>query len=128
MVKTKLGTKRVDPETGRKFYDLGRDPVVSPYTGKSYPLSYFDSAIIKPLEDDLDNVDELDSVLDEPALLPLEDGVDDDPDTADLPDLGDDDVTIEDDDDVFLPDADDDVDDDMQDIIGAPLDEEDEDM
>lgn len=126
MVKTKLGTKRVDPETGRKFYDLGRDPVVSPYTGKSYPLSYFESTVIKPVDEDLDNVDELDSVLGEPEFLPLEDGVEDDPDTADLPDL-DDDVTIEDDD-VFLADADDDVDEDMQDIIGTPLDEEDEDM
>ncbi|MDN5248613.1 TIGR02300 family protein [Bartonella sp. TP] len=127
MVKTKLGTKRVDPETGRKFYDLGRDPVVSPYTGKSYPLSYFESTVIKPVDEDLDNVDELDSVLGEPEFLPLEDGVEDDPDTADLPDLDDDDVTIEDDD-VFLADADDDVDEDMQDIIGTPLDEEDEDM
>jgi uncharacterized protein (TIGR02300 family) len=36
------GTKREDPETGKKFYDLNRDPIVSPYTGKSYPRSYFD--------------------------------------------------------------------------------------
>jgi uncharacterized protein (TIGR02300 family) len=37
------GTKREDPETGKKFYDLNKDPIVSPYTGKSYPRSYFDS-------------------------------------------------------------------------------------
>jgi uncharacterized protein (TIGR02300 family) len=36
------GTKREDPETGKKFYDLNKDPIVSPYTGKSYPRSYFD--------------------------------------------------------------------------------------
>jgi len=36
------GTKREDPETGKKFYDLNRDPIVSPYTGKSYPRSYFE--------------------------------------------------------------------------------------
>jgi len=36
------GTKREDPETGKKFYDLNRDPIVSPYTGKSYPRSFFD--------------------------------------------------------------------------------------
>lgn len=29
--------------TGKKFYDLGKDPVVSPYTGKSYPLSFFEA-------------------------------------------------------------------------------------
>ena len=38
MAKPELGTKRIDPETGRKFYDLNRDPIVSPYTGKSYDL------------------------------------------------------------------------------------------
>jgi uncharacterized protein (TIGR02300 family) len=36
------GTKREDPDTGKKFYDLNRDPIVSPYTGKSYPRSYFE--------------------------------------------------------------------------------------
>lgn len=34
MAKSELGTKRVCPETGRKFYDLGKSPVISPYTGK----------------------------------------------------------------------------------------------
>ena len=42
MVKPQFGTKRVCPVTGRKFYDLGNDPVVSPYTGISYPLSAFE--------------------------------------------------------------------------------------
>jgi uncharacterized protein (TIGR02300 family) len=42
VAKQQLGTKRICPETGKKFYDLGRDPVVSPYTGASYPLSAFD--------------------------------------------------------------------------------------
>ena len=35
---TELGTKRVCPETGRKFYDLGKTPVISPYTGKVVPI------------------------------------------------------------------------------------------
>ena len=34
MAKPELGTKRVCPDTGRKFYDLNKDPVISPYTGK----------------------------------------------------------------------------------------------
>jgi uncharacterized protein (TIGR02300 family) len=38
MAKTDLGTKRVCPETGRKFYDLNKDPVISPYTGKVVPV------------------------------------------------------------------------------------------
>ena len=33
MAKAELGTKRVCPTTGRKFYDLNKDPVVSPDTG-----------------------------------------------------------------------------------------------
>jgi uncharacterized protein (TIGR02300 family) len=44
VAKPELGTKRTCPETGRKFYDLGKDPVVSPYTGTSYPLSDFEVA------------------------------------------------------------------------------------
>ena len=34
MSKDKLGKKRVCPTTGKKFYDLNKDPVVSPYTGE----------------------------------------------------------------------------------------------
>jgi uncharacterized protein (TIGR02300 family) len=38
VAKTDLGTKRVCPDTGRKFYDLGKSPVISPYTGKIVPI------------------------------------------------------------------------------------------
>jgi uncharacterized protein (TIGR02300 family) len=38
MAKPDLGTKRVCPDTGRKFYDLNKDPVISPYTGKVVPV------------------------------------------------------------------------------------------
>jgi uncharacterized protein (TIGR02300 family) len=38
VAKNELGTKRVCPETGRKFYDLGKTPVISPYTGKVVPI------------------------------------------------------------------------------------------
>jgi uncharacterized protein (TIGR02300 family) len=38
VAKAELGTKRVCPETGRKFYDLNKDPVISPYTGKVVPV------------------------------------------------------------------------------------------
>ena len=39
MAKSELGTKRVCPDTGRKFYDLNKNPVVSPYTGKIVPIA-----------------------------------------------------------------------------------------
>ncbi len=38
MAKPELGTKRVCPDTGRKFYDLNKTPVISPYTGKVVPI------------------------------------------------------------------------------------------
>ena len=38
MAKAELGTKRICPETGRKFYDLNKTPVISPYTGKVVPI------------------------------------------------------------------------------------------
>jgi uncharacterized protein (TIGR02300 family) len=34
MPKEEWGVKRVCPTTGKRFYDLNRDPVVSPYTGE----------------------------------------------------------------------------------------------
>ena len=34
MPKEEWGTKRICPTTGKRFYDLNRNPVVSPYTGE----------------------------------------------------------------------------------------------
>lgn len=34
MPKAEWGTKRICPTTGKRFYDLNRTPVVSPYTGE----------------------------------------------------------------------------------------------
>ena len=39
MAKPELGIKRVCPVTGRKFYDLNKDPVISPYTGEVVPIA-----------------------------------------------------------------------------------------
>lgn len=41
MAKEEWGTKRVCPTTGKRFYDLNKDPIVSPYTGEEYELSFF---------------------------------------------------------------------------------------
>ena len=32
--KEEWGTKRICPTTGKRFYDLNKDPIVSPYTGE----------------------------------------------------------------------------------------------
>jgi len=34
MPKAEWGTKRICPTTGKRFYDLNKTPIVSPYTGE----------------------------------------------------------------------------------------------
>jgi uncharacterized protein (TIGR02300 family) len=124
VAKAELGTKRTDPETGKKFYDLNRDPIVSPYTGKSYPLSFFEETSAIAEVQDEDEVAEVDTENTEVELVSLEDA-DDNSGGDDIPDMGDDDVEIEgDDDDTFLEADEDDEDDDMSDIIGVTGDED----
>ena len=38
MPKEEWGVKRVCPTTGKRFYDLNRNPIVSPYTGEVVEL------------------------------------------------------------------------------------------
>ena len=108
------GTKRTDPETGKKFYDLNKDPIVSPYTGKSYPRSYFEQILPgKPApararaEDDEEEEVEEDEVEDAnaPEIVSLEDADDEAEGGEDIPDV--EDVEVEEDlgddeEDVFL--------------------------
>ncbi|CAN7258877.1 TIGR02300 family protein [Pararhizobium sp. LjRoot238] len=127
MAKAELGTKRIDPETGRKFYDLNKDPIVSPYTGKSYPLSFFEeTSVAKVLEKaaEEDEIQEVDAESTEVELVSLEDADGEATGGDDLPDLGDDDVEIEgDDDDTFLEEDDEDEDG-LSDLIGVSDDDD----
>ncbi len=122
MAKSELGTKRIDPETGRKFYDLNNDPIVSPYTGKSYPRSYFETGNDKSVaEEEEVEEKELDTEDASPELVSLEDADDEAKSAADdLPDLGDDEEVDlgDDEDDTFLADEEEE-DDDVTDIIGV---------
>ncbi|QLF68986.1 TIGR02300 family protein [Peteryoungia desertarenae] len=126
MAKAELGTKRTCPDTGKKFYDLNKDPIVSPYTGKSWPLSYFEetsvAAIMEKAEEE--DVAEVDTENPEIELVSLEDA-DDNGSGDDIPDIGDDDVELDgDDDDTFLEADEDDDDDDMSGIIGVTGDDD----
>lgn len=113
------GTKRTDPETGKKFYDLNKDPIVSPYTGKSYPLSYFQEvaatkpARVAPVAEE-DEVEVEDAAEEAGAeIVSLEDADADTPDAdEDIPDVEDvEDVEdLGDDDDTFLEEEDEDED------------------
>lgn len=93
------GVKRVCPETGKRFYDLQKDPIVSPYTGKEYEVSFF--ALDKSKTSMADKADK--SAVKAATEDDLEDDVDvlDDDDAADV-DLGDD-VLEDDDDDDTVP-------------------------
>ncbi len=137
MAKANLGTKRVCPETGRKFYDLEKDPIVSPYTGKEYPISFFEGEanIVAPKPDEKEDAEETKAATadtdedtavemeDGPEIISLEDAEDDsddddDEEIPDIPDIPDVDIDEDDDasdDDTFL--EDDDEDDDLSDVI-----------
>lgn len=109
------GTKREDPETGKKFYDLNKDPIVSPYTGKSYPRSYFEQTVVgrKVVEPDVEEETEVEEVAEPgaPVIVSLEDAdaeeageeeaIADVEDVEDVEDLGEDeaDVFLEEDED-----------------------------
>ena len=129
MAKTQLGTKRTCPETGKKFYDLGKDPIVSPYTGIAYPLTAFEQVrrearVEEEEETELEATDAVDAV----EFVPLEDAdAEEKADGDDLPDLGDDEVDLGDDDaeDTFLEEEEED-DDNMADILGGVPEGEDE--
>ncbi|GIL03189.1 MAG: TIGR02300 family protein [Alphaproteobacteria bacterium] len=131
-----LGTKRICPETGKKFYDLGKDPIVSPYTGKHYPLSFFEeipadkvrrevepSSAAKPAVDEIETEEEFEED-GEPEFVSLEDADEADEADADeeeIPDLPDVDIDVgtdeEDEEDVFLEEEE--GDDDLSDVIGG---------
>ena len=49
MAKEEWGTKRICPDTGKRFYDLNNIPVISPYTGKEIILDKSVSEKIKTI-------------------------------------------------------------------------------
>jgi uncharacterized protein (TIGR02300 family) len=102
MPKEEWGTKRLCPETGKRFYDLNKQPIVSPYTGNVVTIETGKTrTMVADLEDaqtkkmkiadeDDDLVLEDDDTEDEDVDLGddvLED--DDDDDTVSLDDIGD---------------------------------------
>jgi uncharacterized protein (TIGR02300 family) len=76
VARPELGAKRVCPTTGRKFYDLNKDPIVSPYSGESWPRTAFEPLSKTPPP--ASNDDEEEDVAADPAaagaeFVPLED-------------------------------------------------------
>ena len=120
MAKPELGTKRVCPETGRKFYDLNKDPIVSPYTGASYPRSYFDSGPIAAIEEEEEvEAKEVDSEEAAAEFVSLEEADEEAKGGSDDIDLGDDDVDLGDDDEDTFLEPEEEEDDDVADMINV---------
>ena len=127
MARPELGTKRTCPTTGRKFYDLGRDPIVSPYTGEAIPRASFEpqraasAGRARPVVEE----EEPDVVPAGPEVISLEDVAEGEEAKAGA----DDDVAIEDEtataDDTFLEDEEEGGDD-VADLIDSDIEEEEE--
>ena len=114
MPKEEWGVKRVCPTTGKRFYDMNNDPIVSPYTGEVVVVDQ-NTKTRTLIADKADKStaskdDDEDNLIDDDDVL-----VDDDEDDADV-DLGDDVLDDEDDDDTVslddIADVSDDSDDD----------------
>lgn len=98
MPKAEWGTKRICPTTGKRFYDLNRTPIVSPYTGEIVDIETVRrkaaGAIIAQeaktaaiLDDDLDADDLIETDADDADLD--EELLEDDDETVSLDDLAD---------------------------------------
>ncbi|AOO80012.1 MULTISPECIES: TIGR02300 family protein [Bosea] len=132
MAKPELGTKRVCPTTGRKFYDLNKDPIVSPYTGQTFPRSMFEpqakaAAVAAKPADDEDEVEVADGAVELVSL----DEADAEATEKEAVVTSEDDIEVEDDDiapedDTFLE-EDEEGDDDVADLIDGDI-EGDEDV
>ncbi len=83
MPKEEWGVKRVCPVTGKRFYDLNKDPIVSPYTGEVVELATGKSRMIAADREDAATLKAKESTDTEEVVL------EDDDDTVDV-DLGDD--------------------------------------
>ena len=58
MAKEEWGTKRMCPETGKRFYDLNNSPVISPYTGKELILDKSSSEKTKVTRKSEENIND----------------------------------------------------------------------
>lgn len=125
MAKAQLGTKRVCPNCGSKYYDLNRSPIICPKCGTRFEVAAAPArsrAAAKPVPAAVDteieakepveivSLEEADEEAAAGGAVPIE-GVEDDEE-----------VEKEEEDDTFL--AEEDADDDVEDIIGDVDEEE----
>ncbi|WP_298849369.1 TIGR02300 family protein [uncultured Ruegeria sp.] len=76
MPKEEWGVKRVCPTTGKRFYDLNKDPIISPYTGEIVELQTSKSRMIAADAEDAASVKARENASGEDAVLDDDDTVD----------------------------------------------------
>lgn len=91
MPKEEWGVKRLCPETGKRFYDMNRDPIVSPYTGEVVEFETGKTRMIAADNEDAATAKAKTSTTADDAVLDDEDTVDVDLDDDLLDDDDDDD-------------------------------------
>ncbi|MCX8954523.1 TIGR02300 family protein [Ruegeria sp. NA] len=98
MPKEEWGVKRVCPTTGKRFYDLNKDPIISPYTGEIVELETSKSRMISADAEDAASVKARENTADDDLVLDDDDNVDVDLDDDLLDDDDDDndDVSLDD--------------------------------
>ncbi|WP_299895604.1 TIGR02300 family protein [uncultured Ruegeria sp.] len=98
MPKEEWGVKRVCPTTGKRFYDLNKDPIISPYTGEIVELQTSKSRMIAADAEDAASVKARENASGEELVLDDDDSVDVelDDDLLDDDDDSSDDVSLDD--------------------------------
>lgn len=76
MPKEEWGVKRVCPTTGKRFYELNKDPIISPYTGEIVELETGKSRMIAADAEDAASVKAREATKDEELLDDGDDAVD----------------------------------------------------
>ena len=106
MPKEEWGVKRVCPTTGKRFYDLNKDPIISPYTGDVVELDTSKTRMIAADNEDMSAVRAKETEMEAENVVLDDEDVD--------VDLGDD--VLEDDDEDNVP---------LEDIADMPTNEDD---
>lgn len=95
MPKEEWGVKRLCPTTGKRFYDLNKNPIISPYTGEVVELATGKTRSMTPDAEDAETKKLKTSDADESTDLLDDDDVDVDLDDDLLEDDDDDDVSLD---------------------------------
>ena len=87
------GTKRLCPTTGKRFYDLNKSPIVSPYTGEVLEVDAAKSRMIAADAEDAVTAKAKEAKVEDDVDVDLDDYIldddDDDEDTVPLDDIAD---------------------------------------